>query len=487
MVKLSPGPDLIWITSLVLLTLASGLAAYPWRHLYFYPNWSSAPRLAWEAFLLHLHLVLAAWLALQSHLPAEERAVLFGFVLGFGLRISLFRHSIGRLWQVRALQSLVFAALAGLFVLLTAAAVTPLEQCAALHIGVLGLSWTTEFTIVLIPQRRVRTVARSIGLLLLLPAYILITALIVRGRPEGSLLGTVSGDKSDWEAPTIVARSGASWAAPESTVPAFVAAREIDPDYVKVAVQRTRDDVLIAFNRPDLRQTTNVEARFPERARSPVSAFDWSELRELDNGSWFNELHPARARAAFRTLKILRLADVLHVLQSGAGRVPGVYVEAKSPVLFPGLEKALVEELKRLGWLAAPLDGARSGRRVVLQSTHPESIERFKTLAPRVPRALVLGAYAGAKGFEEAITIGRRLEAQLTVSGLEGRPELTRAAHQAGLRVLHFTVNRPWEMYLLWEFGSDGFVTDRPDVGLRFMGRASLTSEAVLDAWEAAR
>lgn len=50
------------------------------------------------------------------------------------------------------------------------------------------------------------------------------------------------------------------------------------------------DGVPFLMHDEELTRTTNVQAVFPERAALNSTAFNWTDLQQLDAGSWFLEV-----------------------------------------------------------------------------------------------------------------------------------------------------------------------------------------------------
>lgn len=183
--------------------------------------------------------------------------------------------------------------------------------------------------------------------------------------------------------PAVIAHRGASFDAPESTAPAYQLARDLGADYLEMDLQRSRDGVLVVVHDNDLRRTSDVAERFPERRDSPVSAFTLAELKALDAGSWFNRAYPQRARAAFAGVRILTLDEVIDIAEGNPARTPGLYIETKVPGQFPGIEQDLQRALAKRGWLDRP-------GRVVLQSFDRDSLALLHQAMPEVPKVLLL-------------------------------------------------------------------------------------------------
>lgn len=56
------------------------------------------------------------------------------------------------------------------------------------------------------------------------------------------------------------------------------------------------DGVPFLMHDEELTRTTNVQAVFPERAAWNSSAFNWTDLQQLDAGSWFLEVRTPLVR-----------------------------------------------------------------------------------------------------------------------------------------------------------------------------------------------
>ncbi|BFU94672.1 MAG: Glycerophosphoryl diester phosphodiesterase [Nitrospira sp.] len=288
--------------------------------------------------------------------------------------------------------------------------------------------------------------------------------------------------------PAVIAHRGASYLAPESTVPAYLMARELGADYLEIDLQRTKDGTLVVVHDDDLSRTTNVADVFPGREKDTIDMFTFAELAQLDAGSWFNRAFPDRARSSFEGLRILRMDEVIAVAESGTRR-PGLYIETKAPGRFPGIEEQLVAALRKRGWIE-DREGSPSGR-VIFQSFEPNSLVRLKALAPLVPRLLLLDEImVSREGLDSLMKIASDVGSGVgtwgvrwafspywSVSAAPRRylttwPWHTGQAHRAGLFVHPWTINERWEMWMVTLSGADGFFTDRTDVARSILGKS---------------
>src|SRR5688572_8324627 len=97
-----------------------------------------------------------------------------------------------------------------------------------------------------------------------------VVALVTAGARGGDMPGqrSVAGvpNTGTSSRPFLVAHRGASAYAPEHTLAAYRLALEQGADYVEQDLTLTRDGVLICLHDDTLERTTDVEARFPDRA-----------------------------------------------------------------------------------------------------------------------------------------------------------------------------------------------------------------------------
>ena len=267
----------------------------------------------------------------------------------------------------------------------------------------------------------------------------------------------------------VIAHRGASYDAPEETAPAYLLARDLGVDYLEADIHRTADGVIVALHDDDLERTTNIKDVFPGREKKSINTFTLAELRKLDAGSWYNIRFPERARPSYAGLKILTLEEIITIAE-GAKILPGIYLETKSPHLYPGIEEDLLALLGRRGWIGNP---EKKGK-VILQSFSRESIQKLASLAPDVPRIYLVDQEMALEqgGYRNLVKAAQDLNAGLGPVGYLAYPWHTGPAHRAG-RIIHvYTVNIPWQMRLITLFGADGIFTDRGNVLLKLYGRA---------------
>lgn len=345
-----------------------------------------------------------------------------------------------------------------------------------------------------------------------------LTFLTFCGQPKH---GQMLSQKSEVPYRAVIAHRGASYYAPESTMAAYVLARDLGAHYLEADLQRTKDGVIICLHDDNLKRTTNVKAAFPDRADKPVSDFTLAELKQLDAGSWFNEQYPERAQSSYVGLKIVTLEELIGIAENGDNK-PGIYLETKKATMFPGIEEDISKVLIKRKWLGAPpqmpvnFDPKNVGigylrGRVVLQTFEKTSLPLLHKFMPDVPTCFLLWLDDGAMAnttphlkqqknetyaqYTAKLQVTREEFAKwldfakengatctgpsTTLASLKddnsymelAKPWMNQLTHEKGMFVHVYTVDDVADMKRLDADGVDGFFTNRPDVLLKFYGK----------------
>ncbi|KAL0973107.1 hypothetical protein UPYG_G00199050 [Umbra pygmaea] len=119
--------------------------------------------------------------------------------------------------------------------------------------------------------------------------------------------------------PNLLGHRGAPMLAPENTLMSFKRAVEAGVDGLETDVTISSDGVPFVMHDFTLQRTTNIEEVFPNRTHLPAALFNWTDVKQLNAGTWFLSRDPfgtvsslspeQRALAANQTVP--SLADVL--------------------------------------------------------------------------------------------------------------------------------------------------------------------------------
>lgn len=214
---------------------------------------------------------------------------------------------------------------------------------------------------------------------------------------------------------------------------AFRRAVELGAKFIETDLQLTRDARVIAIHDLTLDRTTN--------GKGPVLLKSREEIRALDAGSWFRsgEVTPFAGERVPTIEEIVQFAkehDVIFYLEIKAGSAWGV-------------EHAVVAALRE----------NQEAARVVILSFEPATLESVHKLNSALMTGLLCERPSDDL-VERAASVGAR---QIALRGDLVTPSLVDKAHAAGIQILAWTINEPWQMQLIISTGVDGIITDYPD------------------------
>ena len=146
--------------------------------------------------------------------------------------------------------------------------------------------------------------------------------------------------------PIVIAHRGASGYLPEHSLEAKAMAHAMGADYIEQDVVLTRDGVPIVLHDIYLEPTTDVEQRFPDRAREDghfyALDFTLSEIRQLrlhersyrDSSGGEVAYYPRRFPLGNGDFRLPTLAEEIALiagLDRSRARTTGLYIELKAP------------------------------------------------------------------------------------------------------------------------------------------------------------
>jgi len=262
--------------------------------------------------------------------------------------------------------------------------------------------------------------------------------------------------------PLVIAHRGARSLAPENTLAACRAAREVGADGWECDVHMTKDGELVLMHDNTLSRTTDACAVFPGRAPWLVSDFTLEEIRQLDAGSWFVRQDPFGTIASgelplavvqrFIGERVPTLRDAL-VASKEAGLWVDVELKGRPSFFLSPQAKRVVELTVKLVRELAMVE------QVLISSFDPTMIQYLKEIAPEIPGAVVVNSFpVDPVGFLRGIGADA-----LNPKFSHYEAQKARELRQEGFAVYVWTVN-DWEE--LTKAASDpcitGIITDWP-------------------------
>jgi glycerophosphoryl diester phosphodiesterase len=245
----------------------------------------------------------------------------------------------------------------------------------------------------------------------------------------------------------VIGHRGAAGVAPENTLPALRHALEAGAHAVEFDIQCTADERLVVIHDPTLDRTTDGSGLIDERTLEEAQRLDAGYRFTPDAGRTF----PYRGQG----IRIPSLEEAF----AETGDLPAV-VEIKSQRAADALRGWLAER----GIARSILVGSFSrratqavGEQVKWRCASEDDLRPYVLMGKiglsrlRVPQA-------------DAVMVPERFRGVRIVT-----PRFVRRAHDDGLGVFVWTVNRPDAMRRLWEWGVDGLISDVPGRALRVL------------------
>jgi glycerophosphoryl diester phosphodiesterase len=276
-------------------------------------------------------------------------------------------------------------------------------------------------------------------------------ALYLRSRDEP---GATAARPEGWS-PNIAHRGGAG-IAPENTLVGFRKGLEVGAGVLELDVHASADGHVVVIHDETVDRTTD--------GRGPVREKTLPEIKKLDAGYDFppdgGESYPYRDRGV-----------TVPTLEEVYREFPNVPTNVEIKGTRPGIEKAVLRVIEDAG----------AEDRTLVVSEKDATIRRFREVSG--------GRVATGSSSKEIAVF--YLLSHLRLSGLlrppyqalQGpawkvlrvvTPTFVRAAHELGVRVDVWTINKEPDMRRLLGFGVDGIMTDRPDVLARVLEGSTL-------------
>ena len=221
----------------------------------------------------------------------------------------------------------------------------------------------------------------------------------------------------------IIAHRGASGYEPENTLLSFRRAIELKADAIELDVHLCKTGELVVIHDEKINRTTDGKGK--------VADFSLEKLKQYDAG---------------KGEKIPTLIEVLDLVN----RMTEVHIELKGMGTAGPTANLIKEYLTKKKW--------QEGDFLVSSFEH-EELSKFHRLLPKVRIGILFH-----KIKEDPIVTAQRMEAySIHLSYAQLSEEMISKAHQAGLKVFTYTINKQKHMQKAIELGVDGVFSNYPD------------------------
>lgn len=268
----------------------------------------------------------------------------------------------------------------------------------------------------------------------------------------------------------IQGHRGAMGLKPENTLPGFFKAVDLGVTTIEFDLAVSEEHKLVISHEPWFRANICLQpdgSPIPQDRERSFRLYEmpYEIIEQFDCGSLQHPSHPGQETLfAVKPLMTEAIEAIDEYVRSQGFPPVGYNIEIKSdpawdntltpePAVFARL---LYEELLALEeWLETPLLD-----RISVQSFDPRSLHAMREVAPAVP--LVLLTYMEGSVDDHLQFFGLEPEIYSPNHGLVTAEHVQRA-HELGIRVIPWTVNRKEDMRRLVELGVDGLITDYPN------------------------
>jgi glycerophosphoryl diester phosphodiesterase len=233
-----------------------------------------------------------------------------------------------------------------------------------------------------------------------------------------------------WPYPRLMAHRGGGRLAPENTLAAIRLGHSLGFRAAEFDVRFSKDGIAFLMHDAALDRTTN--------GHGPVDECTWADLSTLDAGSWHSE--------PFRGEPLVRFEDAALAVRSLR---MFANVEIKR---IPGRHRECGERVAREA--ASLWKGA--SEEPLLSSFSPDALAAAQEIEPGIRRALIV-----EEPWDGDLAPLERLQAvSLHAEHVLVTPDLVARVHEAGCRILAWTVDDVVLARKLLAQGVDGLITD---------------------------
>ncbi|KAL7979594.1 hypothetical protein Chor_004752 [Crotalus horridus] len=266
--------------------------------------------------------------------------------------------------------------------------------------------------------------------------------------------------------PALFGHRGAPMLAPENTMMSFQKAVNCGLSVLETDVRVSADGIPFLMHDETLLRTTNVQEVFPTQAHAKATTFSWTQLQQLDAGSWFLQKHP------FSTAWSLSEEEMAQARKQHVLSLKELLAEAKRhqvSVIFDlmPLEDPHYERLVNITVETVLQSGI--GQELILWLPN-QFRKQVKQQAPRFQHIYGLESLVN-----KTIRFPRVNLAYQKLSSAE-----ISEYHRNNISVNLYVINAPWLFSLLWCAGTSSVTTNACQV-LQKMQRPTWLLKMVLE------
>lgn len=247
---------------------------------------------------------------------------------------------------------------------------------------------------------------------------LILLALIIINYVVAAIVGSPTNPN-----PQLISHRGGPDYHPENTMAAFQQAIQDGADRLEFDVQMTVDEVLVVIHDETVDRTTNKSGSVAEMTLAEIQALDAGDGQRVPT---FEE--------------VINLAKNAGVM---------IMPEAKSPLLYPGIEEAMLREISN----------ANYQKNTIIQSFVEETLDNFGELDPNQPLCVLYGLGKLKVADPQP---GNAKNACIMAEMVILNPWMIQSIHNKGYNayVWFGALENPITAWLMLAFGADGLMLD---------------------------
>ena len=241
----------------------------------------------------------------------------------------------------------------------------------------------------------------------------------------------------------VIAHRGASKAAPQNTIPAFKKAIEMGADGFENDVHLTKDGFIVICHNYEIDETSN--------GTGSISDYTLEELRKFDFGSYFSE--------EFAGTTIPTLDEFLDL----CGGVTVINIEIKAPrEKGSDIVRKTINKVKEFGYF----------NKLIISCFNKDILIECKEVDNKTVTGILYSTDCPyTEIYEDYIGFAKKINADAVHPlGILVDEDYIADCHKAGLIVNPWTIDKPYAIERLRDWGSDGVITNYPDVARSIIG-----------------
>lgn len=260
---------------------------------------------------------------------------------------------------------------------------------------------------------------------------------------------------------------GARGLMPENTIAGFLKAMELGVNTLELDVVISKDKMVVISHDPyfNYKISTKPDGKpVTQKEQKSLNLYlmDYAEIVKYDVGlKYFPEFPNQKKIKAYKPL-LSQLTDTLSLIGMTMKRPPERYnIEIKST---PAGDHIFHPDPKEFADLVmAQLKESNISNRSMIQSFDMRPLQYLNKNYPEIPLSLLID-YSNKNSFAENLNRLGFTPAVYSPNYLLVTPHLIKECHEAGVKIIPWTVNTIKEIERLKNMGVDGIITDYPNL-----------------------